>query len=240
MSTYRNRFSMDEVRFFWDGVSDEYAHENEKISRVHTQRFREALKRLELRDGIRILNIWSRIGGAVEYLRGACGGISLVNAELSFELLKISRERYPGESFVQTSLHEFPFADDSFDAVLSLETLEHVPDPLLFLREIKRVVIGGGSLVMSLPPSVAEWTSVLNGILKFHHGEGPHRFLSPGEVARMLGEAGFMLEDHTGTLFIPVGGRVFEGMDAFLSRLFGKGPFAQLGLRQFYVCTASM
>lgn len=93
---------------------------------------------------------------------------------------------------------------------------------------------------MSLPPSSAEWTSVLNGVLRFHHGEGPHRFLPPREVKAMLAEAGFRLDGHRGTLFLPFGGRLFEGADRALTRLFGPGPLAQLGLRQFYVCTASV
>ncbi|UCF06860.1 MAG: methyltransferase domain-containing protein [bacterium] len=240
MSRFASRFTMDEVRRFWDGVAGAYEHENVKIDRVHTQRFREALRRLTLRSGMRLLNIWSRIGGAVPYLRKACDGLALVHAELSLEMIRRSRTRYPDEEVVQTSLHELPFLPASFDAVLSLETLEHVPDPLLFLREVRRVLVPGGTFVMSLPPSTAEWTSVLNGLLRFHHGEGPHRFLSPRTVKKMLSEAGLTLDEHRGTLFLPFGGMVFEGADRMLTRLFRDGPFAQFGLRQFYVCTASM
>ena len=155
-------------------------------------------------------------------------------------MLEISRRLNPGEFHIQVSLHEFPFGDASFDAVVSLETLEHVPDPLLFLKEVRRVLAAGGTLVMSLPPSAVEWTSVVNRFFKFHHGEGPHRFLSPREVKQMLADADLKLEDHTGTLFIPLGGMLTERIDERLGGLIGKGPLAQFGLRQFYVCTASM
>ena len=241
MSRFANRFTMDEVRGFWDEVAAaEYAHENERMERVHTQRFREALNRLPLEGGMRLLNIWSRIGDGIPFIRNECSDITLINAELSFEMLRVSRSRNAGEMHVQTSLHELPFARGAFDAVLSLETLEHVPDPLIFLSEVRRVIADGGVLVMSLPPSAAEWTSRLNSLLRFHHGEGPHRFLAPREVETMFRETRFTLCDYRGTLFLPVGGMNIERADNLLSRLIGRGPLGQLGLRQFYVCKASL
>jgi ubiquinone/menaquinone biosynthesis C-methylase UbiE len=239
MSRYANRFTMDSVRRFWDGVAQEYGEENERVERIHTQRFREALKRLRLRPRMRILNVWSRTGSAAPYLREACAEIVLVNAELSRGMLAQAARLHPDESFVQSSLHELPFGPSAFDAVLSLETLEHVPDPLRFLEELRRVLVPGGDLVMSLPPSAAEWTSLLNSCFKFHHGEGPHRFLAPREVKRMLADAGFELLEHRGTLFVPFHGTFFESLDAGLTALFSDGPLAQLGIRQFYVCKAS-
>jgi len=232
---------MDEVRIFWDSIAGhEYEHANEGMNRVHTQRFREALKRLELRPDMRVLNVWSRIGDGVPWLLEDCPDIRLVNAELSLEMLRGSSRLNPGENHVQTSLHELPFVDSSFERVMSLETLEHVPDPLLFLRELRRITVDGGRLVMSLPPSFAEWTSVLNSMLKFHHGEGPHRFVSPGEVKMMLGDAGFRLDDYRGTLFLPFGGELAEKLDTLISRSIGKSFLGQLGMRSFYVCTAAV
>jgi len=234
-----DRFTMDEVRRFWDGAAEAYERENERIGWIHTQRFKEGLKRLSLKPGMRVLNVWSRVGGAIPHVRRACGDLRLINAELSFAMLKYSRAQFPDEAFVQTALHELPFAAASFDAVLSLETLEHVPNPRLFLEEVRRVIVDGGTFVMSLPPSLAEWTSVLNSVFGFHHGEGPHRFISPREVKVLLAGSGFHLTSHRGTLFVPLKAAPFEALDAKLSGMFRDGPLAQLGLRQFYVCEAS-
>ncbi len=44
-----------------------------------------------------------------------------------------------------------PFAADAFDTVVSTEVLEHVPDPLLALREMRRVLKPGGCLILSTP-----------------------------------------------------------------------------------------
>ena len=44
-----------------------------------------------------------------------------------------------------------PFADRSFETVVSTEVLEHVPDPLQALREMRRVLKAGGFIILSTP-----------------------------------------------------------------------------------------
>ena len=44
-----------------------------------------------------------------------------------------------------------PFRDGEFDAVLSIETLEHAANEQQLLREIRRVLQPGGTLVLSVP-----------------------------------------------------------------------------------------
>lgn len=76
--------------------------------------------------------------------------------DLSAETIAYASERYRAVSnvrYVQGSIAELPFPDDSFDVVVSFETLEHVPQELQyeFRSEIERVLRPGGRLVMSSP-----------------------------------------------------------------------------------------
>src|SRR5947209_3075622 len=50
---------------------------------------------------------------------------------------------------VVSSALEIPFCSDTFDTVVSTEVLEHVPDPLRALREMRRVLKPSGHLVLS-------------------------------------------------------------------------------------------
>ena len=80
------------------------------------------------------------------------------------------RERYPDARFVGIDLPDLelaghweasgltgtfadiarlPFPDSSFDLVLAIEVLEHVPDPAAAIRELARLATG--SLVLSVP-----------------------------------------------------------------------------------------
>lgn len=75
----------------------------------------------------------------------------------------------PNLSFVVGSIEKLPFDDDTFDAIISYETIEHVDDIMQrsFLREIHRVLKPAGWLLMSTP-NKAVYTDLVNGINKFH------------------------------------------------------------------------
>lgn len=48
-------------------------------------------------------------------------------------------------------MRELPFADGSFAGVLSVQSIEHVPDPERVLAEVTRVLAGGGRAVFVTP-----------------------------------------------------------------------------------------
>jgi coenzyme F420 hydrogenase subunit beta len=231
-----NRFTIGEVREFWDSVADEYVHEDEALAEAHFQRFERAFAHFQPNDGMRALNIWSRTGEAVEYFRRRAPGLHLINAEVSLRMIEKARARYPAETFVSTDLQSLPFDDEEFDFVLSLETLEHTPDPLRFLREVGRVLKPGGQFVLSCPPATAELPLKLYELFMPNHGEGPHRFLSSREVKALLRAAGLELKCHESTLFIPVGPRFLRRFDPLVERMVAKTPLRELGIRQFFAC----
>jgi len=52
---------------------------------------------------------------------------------------------------IDISAEKFPYADDRFDVVLCLETLEHIENPHFCAYEIKRVLKEGGIFIASIP-----------------------------------------------------------------------------------------
>lgn len=54
-------------------------------------------------------------------------------------------------SFVEGSCSQLPFADGSFDVVVSFETLEHLEQQAEMLEEFKRVLTKDGILIISTP-----------------------------------------------------------------------------------------
>jgi len=232
----KNNFNIEEVASFWDSVAGIYDGINLDIGGVHTQRFHEALKYLHLEPGEKLLNIWSRTGGAIPYLTRNFPESKIYNLEVSSEMIKLAKKKFPAQEFLQTDLLRLNFSDGYFENILSLETLEHAPDPEGFLKEVFRVLKRGGILVMSLPPQTAELPLKIYEKFFKNHGEGPHRFLPSREVKKYLNAAGFELLMHRGTLLIPAGPRSLQAFGEKLINIFQRTPLREFGIRQFYVC----
>ena len=231
----KNNFTIGEVRDFWDKTANIYQSANEQFSDAHLQRFQEAVKHLALKPGQKILNIWSRTGLAIPYLRQKCSGIEIVNLEVSPEFIKLAQKKFPGENFRETDLETLPFSNGYFDRILCLETLEHTPQPLVFLTELRQTLRPEGRLVMSLPPATAEFPLRIYDLFFKNHGEGPHKFLSSRKVKKLLGAAGFEIILHKGTLLIPDGPQWLQALGEKIIDRFQNTPLSELGIRQFYV-----
>lgn len=229
------KFKIKDVRNFWNSVASYYDEINQKIGSTHYQRFVESVKYLNLKKNDIVLNIWSRTGNAIPYLEKKAS-IKLFNLEASEAMIKIAESKYPGRHFEKTDLIHLAFKDNFFDSILSLETLEHCPDPQKFINELFRVLKRGKYLVMSLPPKTAEIPLAIFELFFNNHGEGPHQFLPSKEVKKMLLKAGFRLILHKGTLLLPIGPEFLRKAGEVLIEKFQKTPLKELGIRQFYVC----
>jgi 2-polyprenyl-3-methyl-5-hydroxy-6-metoxy-1,4-benzoquinol methylase len=61
------------------------------------------------------------------------------------------RRSYPDLAVVRGNLVALPFGDDAYDAVVSLQTIEHLWDQAAFLAECRRVLRPTGRLILSTP-----------------------------------------------------------------------------------------
>lgn len=79
---------------------------------------------------------------------------------------------------------ELPFDDDAFDVVTAFDVLEHIDDDARALREIRRVLRPGGTLLLSVPAYRFLW-GPQDEIA--HH----KRRYTAGQVSRRAAAAGF-------------------------------------------------
>ncbi len=103
-------------------------------------------------NGLRVLEIGCGRGGFARYL--ASQGADLVAADFSEKGVEIARRRLAGLSnctVLAADIQDIPFAAETFDLVISLETLEHVPDPDKGLAELVRVTKVGGRILITTP-----------------------------------------------------------------------------------------
>lgn len=121
----------------------------------------------------------------------------------SVDLAVAGLRRVAGRAVVALA-DALPFPAETFDTVVLSEVLEHVPDPMATLLEVRRVCVRGGILLLSVPLwplSRAEW---------LHHrrriGAAPtmdnlpdwdpnhERRYSRAEVVRLVAAAGWDVE----------------------------------------------
>jgi SAM-dependent methyltransferase len=73
-------------------------------------------------------------------------------------------------SYPEVDMTRLPFADGSFDLVVHSDTLEHVPDPALGLRECRRVLAAGGATALTVPTVHGRLTRSRAGLAPSYHG----------------------------------------------------------------------
>jgi ubiquinone/menaquinone biosynthesis C-methylase UbiE len=105
--------------------------------------------------GLRVLEVACGRGGFVREL--AQSGAWATGCDFSFSALRVARQRasdvkyISGAAFVHGDAQRLPFADDSFDLIVSCETIEHVPDVRSAIVEMHRVTRPGGKLYLTTP-----------------------------------------------------------------------------------------
>lgn len=96
----------------------------------------------------------------------------VIGADISLESLSSARRRYRNANlhYVCLDAQAFPFKEGSFEAVISLETVEHLVEPRGFLEECVRVLRPGGVLVLSTPNRDSHfwplWIAQANPLIK--------------------------------------------------------------------------
>ncbi|MDJ0921576.1 MAG: class I SAM-dependent methyltransferase [Henriciella sp.] len=115
-------------------------------------------KLLDLKAGDRVLDLGCGEGRHVHGLH-MIGGLDVVGVDLdepSLEKAQVGLDTLPDSTggstrFQKADATALDFEDNSFDAVICSEVLEHLPDYDAALQEIRRVLKPGGKLCISVP-----------------------------------------------------------------------------------------
>jgi ubiquinone/menaquinone biosynthesis C-methylase UbiE len=102
--------------------------------------------------GKEVLDAACGVGYGIEILARA-GARAVTGVDLDPKAIAEAKERYGNHAadLVAADLEELPFADQSFDVLISFETIEHVQGPRKALAELRRVLRPDGLLVISSP-----------------------------------------------------------------------------------------
>jgi SAM-dependent methyltransferase len=142
----------------------------------------------------------------------------LQGVDLSEEMVAMARTRVPGASFESYDGEKLPCATGSFDLVIAICVLHHVPpaQQLDFADELTRVTRSGGLIAIFEHNPVNPFTRRAVRGCELDDGV---ELLSAPEVGRLLTDAGARVVRRDYFLFTPFGGKLGTSLDQRLRRL---------------------
>jgi len=146
-------------------------------------------------------------------LDGGCGtgratsalanrGAKVVALDLGLRLASYVKARYPSYP-VNGSILTLPFADNTFEVVLSSEAIEHTPDPVAAVVELCRVIKPGGHLVLSTPNWLWQLPVRVASRLRLRPYDGLENFMRPSVLKATVSGAGMTTVEHKGIHLLP-------------------------------------
>src|SRR5262249_11758313 len=80
-------------------------------------------------------------------------GARVTGSHFSTAALELARREFShlDVNWIRADIQQLPFENESFDTVISCETVEHVPSPSRAIAELARVLRQGGRLILTTP-----------------------------------------------------------------------------------------
>lgn len=138
----------------------------------------------------RILDVGCGAGALAEFVdpRLYCG------VEIDVESLNRTRSDFPHHRFEKT----LPDPVEKFDTIVALAVIEHVPDPVAFLKELSRYLVdaSGARIVITTPHPSVDWIhkgGAAIGLFSKHASEEHEELLNRARMEKAGRLAGLKL-----------------------------------------------
>jgi ubiquinone/menaquinone biosynthesis C-methylase UbiE len=139
-----------------------------------------------LRPGMSLLDVGCGPGTITADLAARVAPAPVTGVETSTDVVALARvaadEVRSDVRFVVSDAHALGFADDTFDVVHAHQVLQHLPDPVRAMREMRRVCVPGGTVAVRdsdygafawypALPELDEWMRLYQTLARANGGE---------------------------------------------------------------------
>lgn len=190
----------------------------------HITRYKFAVDRLKDKAVANLLDAACGVGYGSEYLSKNLSTSKVTAIDRSGEALSVANDHFKNDkvTFLEDDCHTLQAASAfaPFDAIVSFETLEHLPSPEKFLKSCYTNLKPGGTFIVSTPnqiisgPEGRDW--------QYHEKE-----YTPDELLELLKESGFTEVELYGQRLTALG-KFREQMRAEFNTLYSN-PFIRFG-----------
>lgn len=127
----------------------------ERVSRDASDNFvfqRSLLAYYEAKERVEgdVLEIGTGTGYGIEVIAPSTIRFTTIDKHIEPHLREIE-SKIKGVEIKESTVPPLPFADSSFDCVISFQVIEHIKDDKRFIEEVKRVLRPGGRFIVSTP-----------------------------------------------------------------------------------------
>lgn len=159
---------------------------------------RRLLTRADPRPGERLLDL--ACGTGVVARLGTEHGLRCTGVDLSPDMLARARELAPDLELIHADAADLPLPDHAYDVVVCQQGLQFMPDPAAAVREMRRVLVPGGRLLVAVwrdvtfSPGFAAYVEMLDRHLGAEASavlRGPFSMGDAEVVRALLTSAGF-------------------------------------------------
>lgn len=121
------------------------------------------------------------VPGSVEYT-----GVDISPTQVKYARDYVEKRARKHAKVFQGDILHLHFPDNSFDAALACDVVEHVLSPKLFFQEAKRIVKKGGFLIFSIPNEFL-WEGARLALLRFPLRSPDHiNAIAPSDIKRIF------------------------------------------------------
>jgi SAM-dependent methyltransferase len=177
------------------------AGKGESMERGHGPVGQQAIELMRVPGDARVLDVGCGSGWATRLLAGSAIRGRVTGIDISDEMIRVARESsllFPNADFQVASAEQLPFADGEFSHAFSMESLYYYRNISQALKEIHRVIRGGGLFVAVVDlywenEATHQWIDTL---------KVPVELLSVEDYRSLFSDAGF-INISDGRLFDP-------------------------------------
>ena len=236
------KWSLQEMGSFWDDLN-EYDDINSTIY-PYEQRFINSKKlfddlRFENFDPKQCLDIQTRTGNGSIFWNKIFQKLDFTIADFSKNFLEKSKKNLTDRNIVHKDcfIKEFPlpFKDNSFDFVLTYETVEHISNYEVFLSEIARVTKRNGIIILTCPNYSWEIVHFIAAVLNINHSEGPHTFIKKKFLDIEIKKNNLKVLNYNTSIFLPFNFKISIFLDKILNKFTPKFIKEKIFLRHSYI-----
>jgi ubiquinone/menaquinone biosynthesis C-methylase UbiE len=139
-------------------------------------------------EGRNVLEVGCGRGGGAAYIARALRPREMVGVDRTAASIRFARRHFSAQKnlrFLEADAHELPFEDNTFDAVVNIESAQHYRDIDRFFSEVHRVLKPGGHLLIACFEDASKGVYPREALRRSQLREVREEDITPGVVRAM-------------------------------------------------------